>query len=153
MRSLPIVMRESDAQMIRGLLASRAATSNLDQAHLTQLRAELDGAIVLDSELVPADVVTSQTRVRVLDIASGKRHEFVLVFPADADALANRISVLAPLGTALLGYRAGDEVEWVMPVGLRRLRIERVSRITEVDAVGQVQRTTRDAGSGFGSQR
>jgi regulator of nucleoside diphosphate kinase len=153
MRSLPIVMRESDAQMIRGLLACHAATSNLDQAHLTQLRAELDRAIVLDSELVPADVVTSQTRVRVLDIVSDKRHDFVLVFPADADALANRISVLAPLGTALLGYRAGDEVEWVMPVGIRRLRIERVSQITEVDTVGQVQRTTRDARSGFGSQR
>jgi len=63
MRRLPIVMRVSDARMIRGLLASRAATSSLDQAHLQQLRAKLERALVLDSERVPTDVVTSQTRV------------------------------------------------------------------------------------------
>jgi regulator of nucleoside diphosphate kinase len=138
MRRLPIVMRVSDARMIRGLLASRAATSSLDQAHVEQLRAKLESALVLDSERVPTDVVTSQTRVRVLDVASAKRHEFMLVFPAVADVSANRISILAPLGTALLGYRAGDEVEWLMPVGLRRLRIERVSQIAEIDAGGRI---------------
>ncbi len=143
MRSPPITLRESDAQMIRGLLASRAATSNLDQMHLEQLRAELDRAIVLDSEQVPGDVVTSQTRVRVLDVASGKRHEFTVVFPIEADVSANRISILAPLGTALLGFRTGDEVEWAMPVGLRRLRIERVSRISEIDSPAAVVSTPR----------
>jgi regulator of nucleoside diphosphate kinase len=67
-----------------------------------------------------------QSRVRVADIDSGERREFVLVYPSKADVSANRISVLAPLGTAVLGYREGDEVEWIMPSGLQRLRIERV---------------------------
>ncbi len=50
----------------------------------------------------------------------------MLVFPAQADIGAQRLSVLAPVGTALLGYREGDEVEWLTPGGLRRLRIEKV---------------------------
>jgi regulator of nucleoside diphosphate kinase len=137
MRDRPIVMRESDARMIRGLLAARAKQSNRDQEHLEQLRTELERAVVLDSGQVPTDVITIQTRVRVLDRTSGKRHEFVLVFPADADVAANRISVLAPLGTALLGYREGDEVQWLMPGGLRRLRVERVCQLAEIDTVGR----------------
>ncbi|MEP7245665.1 MAG: GreA/GreB family elongation factor [Gammaproteobacteria bacterium] len=138
MRNPPIVMRASDARMIRGLLASRAEVSGHDQEHLTQLRAELERALVLDPGEVPTDVITIQTRVRVLDLTSNKRHEFVLVFPGDADVSENRISVLAPLGTALLGYRQGDEVQWLMPGGLRRLRVERVIQPSEGDAVRRV---------------
>ena len=149
MRSLPIVMRESDARMARGFRVSRAAMSSLDQAQLGQLRAALERMLIINSERVPADVVTSQTRVRVLDIASGKRHEIDLVSPDDADVSANRISVFAPLGTALLGYREGDEVEWKLPVGLRRLRVERVFQIAEIEMNG----ATPMARGGFGSQR
>jgi regulator of nucleoside diphosphate kinase len=57
--------------------------------------------------------------------------ERALIAEPEADLNAGRISVLAPLGTALLGYREGDEVEWQMPGGLRQLRIERVRRLTE----------------------
>jgi regulator of nucleoside diphosphate kinase len=71
-------------------------------------------------------VITIHTRLQVLDLVSGERRELTLVLPHESDASAGRISVLAPLGTALLGYRAGDEVEWLMPGGLRRLRIEYV---------------------------
>jgi regulator of nucleoside diphosphate kinase len=67
----------------------------------------------------------------VHDLTSGARREMVLVLPGEADVAAQRISVLAPLGTALLGYREGDEVEWVMPGGLRRLRVERVTQQEE----------------------
>jgi regulator of nucleoside diphosphate kinase len=62
----------------------------------------------------------------VLDLVSGERHELTLVLPRESDAGTGRVSVLAPLGTALLGYRVGDEIEWLMPGGLRRLRIEEV---------------------------
>jgi regulator of nucleoside diphosphate kinase len=64
--------------------------------------------------------------VRILDLSNGTRQELTLVGPAEANVSARRISVLAPLGTALLGYREGDEVEWLMPGGVRRLRIESV---------------------------
>jgi regulator of nucleoside diphosphate kinase len=125
MRDRPIVITEPDARRLRGLLAARAASDH-DQEHLQELRAELERALVLEPDQVPANVVTMNARVEVLDLTSGERRELILVSPADADVAARRISVLAPLGTALLGYREGDELEWVMPGGRRQLRVGRV---------------------------
>jgi regulator of nucleoside diphosphate kinase len=127
MREQPITIGATDAQRLRQLLRSRDATAR-DQEHLHELSAELERAHVLESARVPTDVVTMGSRVQVLDRASGQRREYILAFPADADLAARRISVLAPLGTAMLGFREGDEVEWLMPGGLRRLRIESVTQ-------------------------
>ena len=124
MRDLPIVISEPDARVLRGLLA-RAANGH-DQEHLEELSLELERAQVLDPAQVAADVVTMHKPLRVLDLSNGTRMELTLVGPAEANVSARRISVLAPLGTALLGNRQGDEVEWVMPGGVRRLRIESV---------------------------
>lgn len=124
MRDQPIVISEPDARVLRGLLA-RAANGH-DQEHLEELSLELERAQVLQPEQVEADVVTMHKPLRVLDLSNGTRLELTLVSPADANVSARRISVLAPLGTALLGYRQGDEVEWLMPGGVRRLRIESV---------------------------
>jgi regulator of nucleoside diphosphate kinase len=128
MRERPLVVTESDARRLRGLLDQQSQTSIRDQAHLQQLQAELERALVLVWEETPTDVVTMHSEVRVLDLESGERSDYALVFPLEADATAKRISVIAPLGTALLGFREGDVVEWTMPGGRRRLRIERVQQ-------------------------
>lgn len=125
MRDHPIVISEPDARVLRGLLSARAAQGH-DQEHLEELSLELERAQVLESEQVAADVVTMHKPLRILDLSNGTRQELTLVGPAEANVSARRISVLAPLGTALLGYREGDEVEWLMPGGVRRLRIESV---------------------------
>lgn len=130
MRDRHIVITESDAASLRRLLAA-LARSGRDQNHLEELRAELERAVVADREEVPRDVITMRTRVHVLDLKSSERRDLMLVFPWESNLAAGRISVLAPLGTALLGYREGDEVEWVMPGGLRRLRIEKVRQPAE----------------------
>lgn len=124
MRDHPIVISEPDARVLRGLL-SRAAQVR-DQEHLEELSEELERAQVLQPEQIAADVVTMHKLVRILDLSNGSRQELTLVGPAEADVSARRISVLAPLGTALLGYREGDDVEWRMPGGVRHLRIESV---------------------------
>jgi regulator of nucleoside diphosphate kinase len=90
------------------------------------LKSELERARVVLAEEAPTDVVTMHSQVRVLDLETGEQSNYMLVFPADADVAAKRISVLAPLGTALLGFREGDTLEWMMPGGMRRLRIEQV---------------------------
>ena len=125
MRNRPIVITRTDAARLRELLARRARAAR-DQGHLEELAEELERARIAERDEVPADVITIHSRVHVLDLVSGERRELTLVLPLESDASAGRISVLAPLGTALLGYRAGDEVEWQMPGGLRRLRVERV---------------------------
>lgn len=126
MRKKSVVITDSDARVLRNLLAKRATTRH-DSEHLHELALELDRAIVLEHDELPHNVVTLNKQIEVLDLETGQRHEITLVSPAEADVTARRISVLAPLGTALLGYREGDEVEWLMPGGLRRLRIEHVS--------------------------
>ena len=73
------------------------------------------------------------SRVVVTDLTGGSRRAITLVYPHEADPAAGKISVLAPLGTALLGYREGDHVEWLMPGGIRRLRIENVRSSDETD--------------------
>ena len=130
MRNQPIVIGEDQMSRLQAVLGPRDHGGR-DRHHMQELREELERAVVLSSEDLPADVVTVGTRVRVRDVKSGERREMTLVYPEHADVDARRISVLAPLGTALLGYREGDEVEWVMPGGLTRLDIERVDRPVE----------------------
>ncbi len=120
-----IVISEPNARVLRSLLRARNGATH-DQDHLEDLRVELDRALVLDPSQLSPSVVTLYAVVRVRDLESGARQELTLVSPHEADVSAGRVSVLAPLGTALLGYREGDLVERVMPGGLRRLLIEEV---------------------------
>jgi regulator of nucleoside diphosphate kinase len=125
MREQPIVITQTDAVRLRTVLAAQASSAR-DHEHLLQLEMELERARIAGFDEAPANVVTIHSRVQVLDLVSGERRELTLVLPAESDAVAGRISVLAPVGTALLGYRVGDVVEWRVPGGLRRMRIESV---------------------------
>jgi regulator of nucleoside diphosphate kinase len=119
-----IVIGEADARRLSLLLEDGAPQR--DAPHLLELREELERAVIVQSDELPHDVITMQARASVLDLASGARQHLQLVYPHEADPSRGLISVLAPLGTALLGYRAGDEVSWSSPGGPRRLRIENV---------------------------
>lgn len=126
MREYPIIVTDRDASRLRGLLGGKSAASFRDQTHLSQLQSELDRALVLAAYEVPAGVITIDSLVHVIDLDTGERSVLTLVLPDEADIAQRRISVLAPVGTALLGFRAGDQVEWAMPGGKRRLHIEHV---------------------------
>lgn len=143
MRDHPIFVAENDAARLRELLAARSSAVR-DQDHLAGLAAELERALIVEAGRVPSDVITMHAQATVLDLTSGERRKLTLVFPWQADVSAGRISVLAPLGTALLGYRVGDEVEWPMPGGLRRLRIEEVSQLSR-RRIAQPRATLADA--------
>jgi regulator of nucleoside diphosphate kinase len=125
MRNRSIVISRTDAAKLRELIAARARMER-DQDYLHELAAEIERARIAPADEIPADVITIDSRISVLDLLSNERRELTLVLPHQSDASAGCISVLAPLGTALLGYRAGDEIEWLMPGGLRRMRIESV---------------------------
>ncbi|MDK9725005.1 MAG: nucleoside diphosphate kinase regulator [Sterolibacteriaceae bacterium MAG5] len=91
------------------------------------LAEELDLAIVVPSDRIPKDVVTMNSRLVYLDESTGSTREVELVFPEEADPVAGRVSVLAPVGCALLGLSAGQSIDWTLPGGkVHRLRVERV---------------------------
>jgi regulator of nucleoside diphosphate kinase len=121
-----IVMSRQDASRLRSLVATEKSRRGQDREHLADLEHELDRANVVEGQMLPGDRVAVNSTVRVRDLDSGTAHDYTLVWPSHADAAQRRISVLAPMGTALLGCRAGDRVEWQMPGGLVRLVIEEV---------------------------
>ena len=118
-----IVVTESDYARLRFLIDSARRLHQFDAERLDELENELNRARVVKSGKVSADVVTMNSRVRMKDLNSGCELTYQIVFPQNADTSKNRISVLAPIGTALLGYRAGTTIEWRVPSGMRRLRI------------------------------
>lgn len=97
---------------VRRLHAIAATLDEAQRPALEALRAELARAIVVPSTHVPNDVVTMNSRIVFRDLESGLLREATLVYPEDADATANRISILAPLGRALIGLRVGECVFW-----------------------------------------
>jgi regulator of nucleoside diphosphate kinase len=125
MNDSQIVISEPDARVLRSLLDARRAVRH-DEEHVHELSAELDRALVLEPSQVLPTVVTLNVPVRVRDLQNGHTREWTLVSPREADVNLGRISVLAPLGTALLGYREGDVVERDLPGGRGRFLIEAV---------------------------
>lgn len=87
------------------------------------LEKELERAEIVDPKKVPADVITMNSTAYLKDLNTGEEIIWSLVFPKDANTEENRISVMAPIGMALLGYRVGDVIEWEVPGGLRKLKV------------------------------
>jgi len=131
-----ISITEDDMARLRELVRGSRMASGRDVAHLAELDRELDRAEVLAVDDVTPDVVTMHSTVRVLDVGSNRSMIYTLVFPSEANLDEGRISILAPVATALLGFRAGDMVEWPTPGGTRRLQIEDVLYQPEAAAGG-----------------
>jgi len=96
--------------------------------YYSSLIEEMRKATVVPKSHLPADVVIMNSTVQFLDLAEPERMIYTIVYPWDADPDNSRISILAPLGTALLGYRKGDIIDWSVPSGIRRLKIEDVQQ-------------------------
>ncbi len=118
-----IYITQQDASRLREWLRTSGRRHEKDRAHLNVLRRELERAHVIEPDEVPPDVVTMHSRVRIEDPQTKQKLLCTLVFPEDALAADERISVLAPLGAAILGCRAGDVIRFEVPVGQRTVRI------------------------------
>ena len=122
-----IWLTAQDYNRLRQLLAELTRQSRGMQAGLATLEDILDVARVVQPEKVPGNVVTMNSRVLFEDVSSGEKDTVTIVYPADADSSAGRISVLSPMGAALLGESEGEEVQLPVPHGqTRRVRISNV---------------------------
>ena len=130
----PIVVTRPDLQRLRLLIETARQRRRWEEVHLLALAEELEDAQVVEPEKVPPDVVTMRSRVRVRDMVSGDLATYTLSYPVEADFEAGKLSVLAPIGTALLGYREGDVIEWPVPGGVRVLKIEKLMHQPEAAA-------------------
>jgi len=135
MRERKLHITDSDMQRLRKLLEGSHNWNQKDREYLEDLEDELDRAVIVSSRKVPPDIVTMNTQMRVKDLDSGKEMTIQLVFPSNADYEQGKISIMAPIGTALIGYGVGDTVEWKVPAGIRRLKIEEI--LYQPEAAGQ----------------
>jgi regulator of nucleoside diphosphate kinase len=126
MNGLPqITVSTLDLARLNALLASPAARA---QADLDDLRKELDRAQVVEPEAMPPNVATMNSTIRFAIEPSGKEFELTLSYPEDVRGQPDRISILAPVGSALLGLSVGQEIEWPVPGGkIVRVRVIDVS--------------------------
>ena len=133
-----IYITKVDLARLRRLIEA-ASDSGVDSntPYINKLEDELDRANIVDPKEIPMDAITMRSKVRLKDLESRKEMIYSLVFPSEADVDEGRISVLAPVGTAMIGYRVGDIIEWEVPSGLRRLKVEEV--LYQPEASGDYQ--------------
>lgn len=116
-----ITITQFDYDRLAKLLAKKSPLDDSDR----MLLAELDKSQVVAPADIPNDVITMNSEVRFSD-SSGKPLTYWVVFPEDADVAAGKLSVLSPIGCALLGYTVGDTVELTAPSGVRKLTVEEI---------------------------
>lgn len=119
-----LLVTHDDRRRLGVLLKHFQADGAERRDYLHALETVLEDAQGLDATDVPQDVVTMNATVELRDLDTEERETFTVVYPERADIVRNRISVLAPIGTAVLGCRVGDVVEVRVPSGRRRIRVE-----------------------------
>lgn len=122
----PIHITTQDKQRLEDLLVEVQASDPRKHGDLKALTQELRRAVIVDPKNVFSDVITMNSRAEMRDLESGETVAFTLVFPSEANIDEEKISVLAPIGAGMLGYRVGDEFEWNVPGGLRRMKVTKV---------------------------
>lgn len=131
-----IIISTLDAERLDSLIDSLPSNS---LAGVAELEAELDRANVVAPAEIPPTIVTMNSTVKFVVESSKEEFMLTLVYPKDIDASGKKISILAPVGSALLGLSQGDEIEWPKPGGgLLKVKIEEV--IYQPERAGELHR-------------
>ena len=115
-----------DSRRLENLIGGPWRSDGRDAESIVMLERHLDKAEVIPAGRIGPNVITINSEVRIRDLDADETIFFRVVLPRAADAATGRISVLAPLGMAVLGRRVGEHVTWNTPGGLRRLRVDRI---------------------------
>jgi regulator of nucleoside diphosphate kinase len=111
------------------LLKEHLEKSNMSAYNKEKLQAELKAATIYSEDELPADVVCLKSQARIANVKTGKEFTFKLVMPEEANIKVQKVSVFAPIGIALFGYRTGDSINWEMPDGIQEFKILEVNRL------------------------
>lgn len=121
-RQKKIVVTIDDYQRLSNLLKSDYVLAIGDKPYLTGLRSELAVARIVEPEKIGSEVVTMNSKVRLVDLDVNQDEIYTLVYPDQADIAKSKLSILTPIGTAILGYRVGDVLTGLSS----RIRIEEI---------------------------
>ena len=125
-----IVLQQADYTVLNGLVEGWKQTGKMRLPHVARLSIELQSALVVDEKSIPDDAITMNSRVRYRHLdhleAPDTTETAVIVFPAQVSQATENVSILSPLGMALIGERVGTEIEYEAPGGTYRIAIESV---------------------------
>lgn len=120
------IIKKSDEKALLTLMENIPSSQRTKELGI--LQSELRRAKILTDKKISDKVIQLDSSFEIIDIASGKRLQFMLTFPKNANLAENKLSILSPLGVALIGFQEGQEIEWPLPAGIRKFKIEKVSQ-------------------------
>ena len=121
-----IYITDSDMYRLKELVKGAREFGKEDEKYLRELEGELDRGKIVKSKDIPNNVITMNSKVRLRDIDKQEEMVYWLVFPDDADPNQDKISILAPIGMALIGYKVGDIIKWKVPNGIVKLKVKKI---------------------------
>jgi len=126
MENKEIFMVEDDINAIKKLTADNGSVYGSNRKYFEQLIKEVSRAKVIKKVQAPDGLVRLGSMVEIIDEQSAEKTVFKLVLPQEASPDDDKVSILAPIGTAVIGYRQNDVIEWKVPLGIRRIKLNKV---------------------------
>ena len=117
-----LLITEFDLDRLESLLDMCWRRSGFDEKNLELLQKKISNCIVVPPEFIPNNIITMNSTFTVENEVTNEKKTYTLVFPEDADIRGNKISILAPIGVAILGHKVGEFIEWVAPSGLKKMK-------------------------------
>ena len=121
-----VVLLKRDYQILKDYIMNLHGMQVNERENFKRLNGELEKAKIVSEKNFPEDVIRINSQVVIKDVDNNKEMKITVVMPDHADIKEKKISVLAPIGTALIGFRKGREVSWDVPVGRKTFIIMEV---------------------------
>lgn len=121
-----IILNKLDFSRIHKCISDAKKTNSIGVNEAEILLNEMHSADVVEPVNIPGDVVTMNSIVKIRFLNSNKSIQIQIVYPDAANIKENKISIFSPVATALIGYRVSDEIDWIVPAGLTKIKIDEI---------------------------
>ncbi|MDN3607005.1 nucleoside diphosphate kinase regulator [Kaistella yonginensis] len=121
-----VIITKQDFNKIHRSITDAKAKNSIKKDEAEKLLAELKAAKIVEQDQIESDVVTMNSIVKIHFQNNKTSMEFQLVYPAEADLKQKKISIFSSVAAALIGYRVGDEIDWLIPSGMTKIVIDEV---------------------------
>jgi regulator of nucleoside diphosphate kinase len=121
-----LIINSLDYSRIKKCISDAKQFKSINESEAEKLMNELNSAKIVKPEKIPSDVVTMNSIVKLSFLNNNKQVQFQIVYPEQANLKENKISIFSPIATALIGYKISDEIEWIVPAGLTKIRIDEI---------------------------
>jgi len=132
-----IIINRLDYARIKKCISDAKQFKSITSIEAENLLKELDSAKIVEPESIPSNVVTMNSIAKITFLSNNQQVQFQIVYPDQANLKENKISIFSPIATSLIGYKVNDEIEWIVPGGLTKIRIDEI--IYQPEATGDYE--------------